>query len=137
MRLFCDLLTSRQVMLIVPKASATEFLLGSTGTLIIFEKLLVRLLERYKKPYTEGYTSDYALEWIVQTCQRHLTRTKYRDPQTKDSFLGRIATTAISIGCQDLFRNAVHSTTNGFDDESFTEIGDLIDFEMPVVSEDE
>lgn len=73
---------------------------------------------------------------IVQTCQ-HLLTLEYRATSTKDGFLGQIASAAVSLGDPQLFRKAVDSVTDGFDKETFFELGELISFQTPVIAEEE
>jgi hypothetical protein len=73
---------------------------------------------------------------IVQTCQDHLTL-KYATAVTKDLFLGQIATAAVSLDDQELFRKATHLVTNHFDEKTFFELGKFFSFQTPVIPEDE
>lgn len=119
-------------MLIVRKPSATDFLLGNGHKLCHFEDLLQRLQTCFKMRNNDPHMR----ELIVQTCQNHLT---LDDPDSgkKDLFLGPIAIAAMAIADQGLFRDAVHSVTDSFDDNSFFILGELICFQAPAALEDE
>jgi hypothetical protein len=75
-------------------------------------------------------------ELIVQTCQNHST-SDYPDSGKKDLFLGPIAIAAMVIADQGLFRDAVHSVTDSFDENAFFILGELICFQAPAVLADE
>ena len=115
-------------MLIVPKASTTDFLLGAKHELGHFEGLLKRL----QNLFHARNNNLQIRELIVQTCQNHLTQA-YPDVKKKDLFLGKIAVAAIFISDQGLFRNAVQSVTNGFNESTFFAIGELTCFQSPAV----
>ena len=119
-------------MLILPKASTTGFLLGTKHNLGHFEGLLKRLQNLFQVKNN----NQQVRELIVQTCQSHFTQA-YPDAKTKDLFLGKIAVAAIFISDQGLFRNAVHSVTNSFNENTFFALGELTCFQSPVVPEDE
>lgn len=75
-------------------------------------------------------------EFIIQTCEDHLSL-KYRDAQSRDGFLGQVAVGAIFLADVDLFKRALRLVRDGFDKQSFLDVGNLISFQTPVVSEDE
>lgn len=119
-------------MIIVPKALVTDFLLGSDHNVGGFRDLLQRLHVCFKTRNKDHHVR----ELIVQTCQNHLKQA-YSDTKTKDLFMGPIAIGAIFIADQTLFRNAVSSVTNGFDESAFFNLGELICFRAPLIPEDE
>ena len=119
-------------MLIVPKASVTDFLLGDSYELDDFRNLLQRLQNCFKMRNNDPQTR----ELIVQTCQNHLSLV-YQDNRRKDLFLGPIAIAATFIADQGLFTNAVRLVTNGFDKNIFFVLGELICVKAPLVREDE
>lgn len=122
----------QKVMLIVPKASATSFLLENGHNLDDFKKFLQRL----QKGFKTRDNAPHIRELIVQTCQSHLTRA-YPDDMCKDLFLGPIAIAAIFITDQGLFRNTVRAVTNGFDENIFFVLGELVSFKTPTIPEEE
>ncbi|MCJ1243689.1 hypothetical protein MMC30_000886 [Trapelia coarctata] len=119
-----------RVMLIVWKATVTNFLLGGNHSLDDFRNFLKRLQERFKMRNEDSDTR----ELMVQTCRKHLKRS-YHDDGTRDLFLGPIAIAAIVMADQDLFRNSVRLVTNGFDVSTFFGFGELVCFLKPVFPE--
>lgn len=120
----------QQVIIIVLKASTTDFLLGTNHTARDFQSLLQRL----QKCFQTRHSDRHIRELVVQTCQNHLALV-YPDVETKDLFMGHIAVAAMSIAHQGLFQNAVSAVTNGFDEGTFSVLGKLISFDRPVVPE--
>ncbi|MCJ1391367.1 hypothetical protein MMC18_004230 [Xylographa bjoerkii] len=118
------------VMLIVPKALVTAFLLGKNHNVEDFKGLLQRLHTCFRTRNND----QHIRELIVQTCQNHLTLA-YQNNGMKDLFLGQIAAAAMFVADQSLFRNAVRLVTSGFDESTFFALGELVDFQAPVIPE--
>ena len=71
-------------------------------------------------------------ELISQTCQMQFTEV-YPNLDTRDLFLGPVAVAAVSIADHDLFKKAVQLITNGFDEDTFSALGRLVSFQVPVI----
>lgn len=117
-------------MLILPKVSTSHFLLGMPHTLEKFKGFLLRLQNLFQTRNKD----QHIRELIVQTCQDHI---KFSKIKMMDLWLGPIAVATIVINDQGLFRKTVRSVTNGFDESSFSGLGELIDFRSPMMPEDE
>jgi hypothetical protein len=87
------------------------------------------------KTFEENH-SQLIREFIVQACGEYLSF-KYSNAESEHRFLGQVAVGAIFLSDADLFNRAVRLVKNGFDTQSFFDLGHLISFQTPVVSEDE
>ncbi len=75
-------------------------------------------------------------EFIVRACEEYISF-KYSDAQAEHSFLGQVAVGAIFLSDAELFKRAVRLVKDGFNRQSFFDLGNVISFKTPVVSEDE
>ena len=107
-------------MVIVVRDLVTDFLLGQRHGVVEYKDFLRRLQTRFQMP-----NHDISIrEMIIQTCGLHLTH-KYQDSMVKDLFLGATAAAAAVIADQELFKDAVCLVTNGFDEQTFSQLGRL------------
>ena len=73
-------------------------------------------------------------ELLAQICLGVLSAKGVED---RDLYLGPIAVTAVFIEDASLFNKTIEQTERGFDQESYSELGELICLQNLVVSEDE
>ncbi len=119
-------------MILVPKCSITSFLLGKDASQHDLKGLIARLKERMEMQ-NDDPTSQ---ELLVQICQSALSA-KYKGDEHKDLHLGPVAVTAVFMQDASLFTKTIEQTARGFDEDSYSALGELICLQDLVVSEDE
>ena len=121
-----------QAMIIFFKDSVTEFLLGNNHSVGRFREFLNRLHELFIR----RNDNTAIRELIVQSCEVHLAK-QYPTPETKDSFLGHIATAALKISDQGLFKNAIRSTATVLHEDVFFTLGEALHAQCAFITEGE
>ena len=119
-------------MVLVPKCSIKSFLLGKDAS----QHDLKRLIERLKERMEMQNDDPTSQELLLQICQSALS-TKYKGDEHKDLHLGPVAVTAVSLQEASLFTKTIEQTTWGFDEDSYSALGELICLQDLAVSEDE
>ena len=119
-------------MVLVPKGSIKSFLLGKNTS----QHDLKRLIERLKERMEMQNDDPTSQELLLQVCQSALSA-KYKSDEHKDLHLGPVAVTAVFLQNASLFSKIIEQTTRGFDEDSYSALGELICLQDLVVSEDE
>ncbi|KIX08828.1 uncharacterized protein Z518_03485 [Rhinocladiella mackenziei CBS 650.93] len=116
-----DKIYTDAVILIVDKDYLTDFLLPrSSNRAADYEKMLRRLRDQFE----ENRRDPIAQSLILQISQQYLERSS-SSSQEKDDCLGTTAAAAIHIAEHDLWKRAVAALENGFNRDSFYDLGRL------------